>query len=61
MSLQRIGEKNSAGVINDFYRHLTEGMHKNNTLRQAKLYYLTGAPTELQSSKLLGGLVLFGD
>lgn len=61
MSLWNIDEKTSAGIIADFYHHLSEGMHKNKALRQAKLDYLKDAPLELQSPYYWAGLVLLGD
>lgn len=61
MSLWRIDEKTSSGIINDFYHYLAAGMKKNEALRQAKLDYLDRVPEELQSPYYWAGLVLLGD
>ena len=61
MSLWEIDEKTSAEIIESFYENLSDGMPKNEALRQAKLYYLKDAKGELKNPYYWSGLVLFGN
>lgn len=61
MSLWKIDEKSSAGIIDSFYRNLAADQAKNSALRQAKLDYLKNAQDELALPYYWAGLVLVGD
>lgn len=61
MSLWEIDEKTSAQIIETFYQNLSDGMPKNEALRQAKLLYLKDAKGELKNPYYWSGLVLFGN
>ncbi len=67
MSLWRIDEKASAGIIERFYRHLANGLPKHKALQRAKLEYLAtlprqaGAQDELALPYYWAGMVLVGD
>jgi CHAT domain-containing protein len=61
MSVWQIDEKTSARIVEDFYQNLSEGMPKNEALRQAKLKYLKENPGELSAPYYWAGMVLLGD
>lgn len=61
VALWNIDEKISASIIEDFHRHLAEGMPKHAALRKAKLDYLSQAGDELLHPYYWAGLVLIGD
>jgi CHAT domain-containing protein len=61
MSLWKIDEKSSAGIVDRFYRNLADEQAKNVALRQAKLDYLNDAQDEMALPFYWAGLVLVGD
>ncbi len=61
MSVWQIDEKTSATIVEYFYKNLSEGMPKNEALRQAKLKYLKENPGELSAPYYWAGMILLGD
>ncbi|HRQ85443.1 MAG TPA: CHAT domain-containing protein, partial [Flavobacteriales bacterium] len=60
-SLWSIDEKVSAQIMDSFFKHLEQGMPKNEALRQAKLEFLSTAQDELALPYYWAGLVLTGN
>ncbi|MGV8878126.1 MAG: CHAT domain-containing protein [Sphingobacteriaceae bacterium] len=61
MSLWKIDDKTSAGIITAFYRLLSLGKSKSEALRSAKLLYLNDASQSLTHPYYWAGLALIGD
>ncbi len=61
MSVWQIDEKTSAEIIEYFYRNLSDGMPKNEALRQAKLQFMKEHPGDLSAPYYWAGMVLLGD
>jgi CHAT domain-containing protein len=61
MSLWQVDEKTSIEIIENFYENLSEGMPRNEALRQAKLKYLSIHGDELASPYYWAGMVLLGE
>lgn len=61
MSLWKIDEKTSSGIVESFYQHLSNGNSKSEALRQAKLEYLSGARGEMSAPYFWAGMVLLGN
>lgn len=60
-SLWKIDEKSSNEIIGYFYQNLSDGMAKDEALRQAKLSYLAEAEGRTIEPQYWAGLVLMGD
>lgn len=61
MSLWKIDDQSSAGIMQGFYNHLNRNMQKDRALRQAKIDFLTQSPAELSNPLFWAGMVLVGD
>lgn len=61
MSLWKIDEKSSAGILKYFYKYLLRGQSKSEALRMAKLDFLATAPVEMRDPYYWAGLVIMGD
>lgn len=61
MSLWKIDDKTSADIITAFYKLLSKGKSKSESLRQAKLDYLDEASETLAHPYYWAGLALIGD
>ncbi|MGZ5219859.1 MAG: CHAT domain-containing protein, partial [Chitinophagaceae bacterium] len=59
--LWKIDEKASTILMENFYRHLVDGMDKDEALRQAKLEYLRTSKGRMLAPQYWAGLVLMGD
>ena len=60
-SLWKIDEQSSAQIIKTFYNYISEGLPKDQALRQAKLDYISTAEGRTISPNYWAGLVLIGD
>ena len=60
-SLWKIDEQSSAEILKYFYNNLSDGLPKDEALRQAKLNYLASAKGRTLSPQYWAGLVLIGD
>ncbi len=60
-SLWKIDEQSSAEILKHFYDNLSEGLTKDEALRQAKLTYLSNADGRTLSPQYWAGLVLIGE
>lgn len=61
MSMWKIDEKTSAGIITEFYKLLSNGASKSSALRLAKLYYLDHSREKLANPYYWAGFGLIGD
>ena len=61
MSLWQVDEETSIEIIENFYANLSDGMPRNEALRQAKLKYLTSHDDDLSSPYYWAGMVLLGE
>ena len=60
-SLWKIDEQSSAQIIESFYDYLSDGLSKNEALRQAKLDYIAHSDGRTTAPQYWAGLVLLGD
>ena len=60
-SLWKIDEQSSADILKYFYDNLSQGLTKDEALRQSKLTYLSNAEGRTLSPQYWAGLVLIGD
>ena len=60
-SLWEIDEKSSAEIVGYFYKHLQEGLPKDEALKKAKQTYLSQAQGRSLAPQYWAGLVLMGD
>jgi CHAT domain-containing protein len=61
MSLWPVGDKSTSEIIKEFYRNLSEGYSKSESLRMAKLSYMETAPEIASSPYYWAGLVVNGN
>lgn len=60
-SLWKIDEQSSAKIVSSFYEYLSEGLTKDEALRNAKLDYLANSRGRTSHPQYWAGLVLIGD
>jgi CHAT domain-containing protein len=60
-SLWKIDEKSSNEILDYFYNNISDGMHKDKALQQAKLSYISNAQGRTIAPQYWAGLVLIGD
>ncbi|MDN3724700.1 CHAT domain-containing protein [Aequorivita sp. SDUM287046] len=60
-SLWEIDEKSSAKIVEFFYENISNGLSKDEALRQAKLSYIATAEGRTVAPQYWAGLVLIGD
>lgn len=61
MSLWKIDEKASAGIISHFYKYLAKGFSKSEALRSAKLNHIGSSHPALSHPYFWAGMTLVGD
>ena len=61
MSLWKIDEKSSAGIIARFYQYLAKGFSKSEALRSAKLHHIQSSDPQLSHPYFWAGMTLVGD
>ena len=61
MSHWAVNDQTTVGIMKSFYKHLGEGLEKDEALQQAKLEYLQQAGAVLAHPYFWAGFVLLGD
>lgn len=61
MTLWSLNDQSGAVIIEQFYKNLSEGMEKDEAIRQAKLYYLDNYPAEYTHPFMWAAFVQVGD
>lgn len=61
MTLWSLNDQSGAAIIEQFYKNLSEGMEKDEAIRQAKLFYLDNYPSEYTHPFMWAAFVQVGD
>lgn len=61
MTLWSLNDQSGAAIIEQFYHNLSEGMEKDEAIRQAKLFYLDNYPSEYTHPFMWAAFVQVGD
>ena len=61
MTLWSLNDQSGAVIIEQFYKNLSEGMEKDEAIRQAKLFYLDNYPSEYTHPFMWAAFVQVGD
>jgi CHAT domain-containing protein len=61
MTLWNLNDQSGAVIVEQFYKNLSEGMEKDEAIRQAKLFYLDNYPPEYTHPFMWAAFVQVGD
>jgi CHAT domain-containing protein len=61
MTLWNLNDQSGAVIVEQFYKNLSEGMEKDEAIRQAKLFYLDNYPSEYTHPFMWAAFVQVGD
>jgi CHAT domain-containing protein len=61
MTLWSLNDQSGAAIVEQFYKNLSQGMEKDEAIRQAKLFYLDNYPAEYTHPFMWAAFVQVGD
>jgi len=61
MTLWSLNDQSGAVIIEQFYKNLSEGMEKDEAIRQAKLFYIDNYPLEYTHPFMWAAFIQVGD